>query len=122
MKNSFVYKTLIGDLHFFDDAGYITKINFGKKEDLEYKDNESQVIKEAYLEIKQYLSGERKEFTIPIKAEGTSFQRKVWQALKNIPYGETMTYAEVAKVIHNPKAARAVGNANNKNPIPIIIP
>lgn len=122
MKSSFVYNTIIGDLHFFEDLGYITKINFGREEDPDYVEYESEAIKKAYLEISEYLSGKRKEFTILFKAEGTEFQKKVWEELQKIPYGETRSYGEVAKRIGNPKAGRAVGNANNKNPISIIVP
>lgn len=122
MKNSFVYNTIIGDLHFFEDSGYITKINFGREDDPYYNEIESETIKKAYIQISEYLSGNRKEFTVLFKTDGTEFQKKVWTELQNIPYGETKSYGEVAKNIHNPKAARAVGNANNKNPISIIIP
>jgi methylated-DNA-[protein]-cysteine S-methyltransferase len=122
MKSSFVYDTKIGDLHFFEDAGFITKISFGREDDTDYVSNESETIKKAYLETSEYLSGKRKEFTSLFKVKGTDFQKKVWTELQNIPYGETRTYGEIAKSINNPKAARAVGNANNKNPISIIIP
>ena len=122
MKNSFVYNTIIGDLHIFEDSGYITKINFGIEDNLAYKENESDTIKKACAEIGEYLSGSRKEFTVLFKAEGSDFQKKVWSELQNIPYGETRSYGDVARKIGNPKAARAVGNANNKNPVSIIIP
>lgn len=122
MKNSFVYNTIIGNLHFFEDSGYITKIYFGREDDPDYITNESETIKKAYLEIREYLNGDRKHFTIPLKVEGTEFQKQVWEELQKIPYGETNSYGEVAKRIGNPKASRAVGNANNKNPISIIIP
>lgn len=122
MKNSFVYNTIIGDLHFFEDSGYITKISFGIEKDLNYKVNESRAIKKAYLEISEYLDGKRTEFSIPFRFQGTDFQEKVWTELQKIPYGETRSYGEIARKIHNPKAGRAVGNANNKNPISIVIP
>ena len=61
-------------------------------------------------------------FTIPIKAEGTAFQKRVWEELRKIPYGETRSYAEIAAGIGNPKAVRAVGQANNRNPILILVP
>lgn len=122
MKNSFVYTSAIGDLHIFEDQGYITKINFARADDPAYKATESQAIKNVYLQISQYLGGQRKEFTVLFKLEGTEFQKKVWMELQNIPYGKTRTYGEIARRIGNPKAARAVGNANNKNPLSIIIP
>lgn len=73
-------------------------------------------------QVEEYFKGERKTFTIPIKTEGTPFQEKVWQALRDIPYGETRSYGQIAATIGNPKASRAVGMANNKNPILIITP
>lgn len=76
----------------------------------------------AYKEIFQYLNGERKVFSFPIEISGTDFQRKVWNELIKIPYGETKNYQEVATAIGIPKGPRAVGGANNKNKLPIIIP
>ena len=73
-------------------------------------------------EVLQYLSGELKEFTCTVKMKGTEFQKQVWSALLTIPYGETRSYKDIAEMINNPKAVRAVGGANNKNKIPIIIP
>ena len=69
-----------------------------------------------------YFSKKRKSFDIPIKLEGTEFQKRVWDALIQIPYGKTCTYKDIAEKIGNPKACRAVGGANNKNPIMIIVP
>ena len=74
------------------------------------------------VQVEEYLSGERRVFDLPLKPEGTEFQRKVWNALLTIPYGETKSYKDIAVQIENPKGCRAVGMANNRNPIPIIIP
>ena len=74
------------------------------------------------MQIKDYLNGKRKSFDIAINPNGTEFMKKVWYELCKIPYGSTVTYKEIAKNIGNEKACRAVGSANNKNPIPIIIP
>ena len=76
----------------------------------------------AVKELEEYFKGKRKEFTVPCRPEGTDFQKRVWEALTRIPYGETRTYKEIAAEAGNPKASRAVGMANNKNPVPIIIP
>jgi len=73
-------------------------------------------------EIKEYLSGKRKEFDIPLKLCGTDFQRSVWNALLTIPYGETRSYRDIAEQIGNPNACRAVGMANHRNPVAIIVP
>ena len=82
----------------------------------------SDVLYETYCQIREYFAGERRNFTIPIKAEGTAFQKRVWEELRKIPYGETRSYAEIAAGIGNPKAVRAVGQANNRNPILILVP
>ncbi|MDD1781787.1 methylated-DNA--[protein]-cysteine S-methyltransferase [Enterovibrio sp. ZSDZ35] len=73
-------------------------------------------------QLLEFLDGERTEFTVPLAPEGTEFQHQVWHALRSIPYGETRTYAHIAAEIGNPQACRAVGMANNVNPIPLIIP
>lgn len=76
----------------------------------------------AEKQLTEYFEGKRKSFDLPLKADGTEFQKKVWDALLKIPYGETATYGEIAKTIGNSKACRAVGGANNKNPLSIFIP
>jgi methylated-DNA-[protein]-cysteine S-methyltransferase len=77
---------------------------------------------EVMRQLRAYFDGKRKEFDLPLTLEGTDFQRRVWTNLLAIPYGETISYAELAARIGNPKAVRAVGLANGSNPIPIIIP
>ena len=76
----------------------------------------------VYNEVMEYLNGKRKTFDIKYEINGTEFQKKVWKELAKIPYGETRTYKEIAVAVGNPKASRAVGMANNKNPIAIIVP
>lgn len=73
-------------------------------------------------EFDQYFRGQRKQFSIPFYLSGTEFQKKVWDTLLEIPYGQTITYGEIANKIGNPKGVRAVGHANNRNPISIIVP
>jgi methylated-DNA-[protein]-cysteine S-methyltransferase len=77
---------------------------------------------EARTQLEEYFAGRRTSFDLPLKPGGTAFQQAAWQALREIPYGSTMTYREVAQEIGNPKAVRAVGSANSRNPISIIIP
>ncbi len=84
--------------------------------------NETPLIREAAKQLKEYLSGKRKTFDLSLDPEGTPFQKAVWKTLTGIPYGETRTYKDIAERIGNPKACRAVGMANNKNPIAILIP
>lgn len=83
---------------------------------------QTELLKRAGTELMEYFQGKRKEFTLPLSPQGTEFQKKVWEALRSIPYGETRSYGEIAAQVGNPRAARAVGGANNKNPIMIFIP
>lgn len=76
----------------------------------------------VYNEIMEYLNGDRISFDFPYELEGTDFQKKVWKELTRIPYGETRTYKDIARAIGNKNASRAVGMANNKNPIMIVVP
>ncbi|MDR2964184.1 MAG: methylated-DNA--[protein]-cysteine S-methyltransferase [Treponema sp.] len=84
--------------------------------------NETPLIKKTVQQLDEYFSKKRKTFNLPLSLNGTEFQLKVWNTLQKIPYGETCSYGELAKMIGNPKASRAVGMANNKNPVVIIIP
>jgi methylated-DNA-[protein]-cysteine S-methyltransferase len=79
-------------------------------------------LREALRQLRLYFAGKLKTFDIPIEPEGTSFQQRVWQALRGVPFGETASYGQIAKAIGQPKACRAVGAANGRNPIPIIVP
>ena len=83
---------------------------------------EHPLLSRCYTQLCEYLKGERREFDLPLAPEGTGFQKKVWQALSRIPYGETRSYGEIAVEIGNPDASRAVGMANHRNPLPILIP
>lgn len=76
----------------------------------------------AAEQLEEYFSGKRKEFSLPVELKGTEFQRRVWQELSRIPYGESISYGELARRVGSPKASRAVGLANGRNPITIIIP
>jgi len=80
------------------------------------------VIDRAIVEMDEYLAGKRTDFSIPLAPEGTPFQREVWKALRAIPFGETRSYADVASAIGKPRAVRAVGAANGRNPIGIVVP
>jgi O-6-methylguanine DNA methyltransferase len=80
------------------------------------------LLRQATQQLKEYFQGERKEFSLPLHTQGTPFQEMVWAALRQIPYGETCSYQDIAKKIGRPKAMRAVGGANHQNPISIFIP
>lgn len=123
MKNIFIYDTEIGNIIITDNGEAITGIHFDRYEiPKDYVEKETDLIKETKRQLDEYFKGKRKTFNIPMNLEGTDFQRSVWKALQDIPYGETKSYSEIAELINNPKACRAVGLANNKNPISIIIP
>lgn len=81
-----------------------------------------EILEQAAREIGEYFEGKRRAFAVPTAAAGTPFQQAVWNALKEIPYGETRTYGEIARRIGHPRASRAVGQANNRNPLPIVVP
>jgi len=91
-------------------------------EEVKESTGESPILKEAIKQFDEYFKGTRKEFDIKCETNGTEFRKKVWQALMGIPYGVTLSYKEMAIKIGNEKATRAVGNANSKNIISIIIP
>ena len=80
------------------------------------------IISQTALELNEYFSGTRKTFDVPLMAQGTPFRERVWEELKLIPYGEVISYVELARRIGNPNASRAVGGANHNNPISILIP
>jgi methylated-DNA-[protein]-cysteine S-methyltransferase len=80
------------------------------------------ILKSATKELEEYFAGKRRKFTIKLEPSGTIFQKMAWSALLEIPYGKTKSYKEQAEMLNKPKAFRAVGSANGKNPIPIIIP
>jgi len=118
----FTYSTLFGNITILSDGTSITGIkpeqylaSAGEKRSTSLTDL-------AAAQLEEYFQGKRKEFDFPLDPKGTDFQRSVWKALQEIPYGETQTYSFVARAIGNPKACRAVGMANNKNPIWIVIP
>jgi methylated-DNA-[protein]-cysteine S-methyltransferase len=77
---------------------------------------------EAKKQLEEYFAGKRKDFDLPLQPVGTDFQQAVWMALRQIPYGHTASYADIAQAVGSPKAARATGQANNRNPIAIIVP
>ncbi len=80
------------------------------------------VLKETAVQLEEYLAGERVDFDVPMELDGTDFQRDVWTELTRIPYGTTISYGELARRVGRPNGPRAVGQANGRNPIPIIVP
>jgi methylated-DNA-[protein]-cysteine S-methyltransferase len=101
------------------DAGVITGIEIS---DTPFIGEASGEVAKAASQLDEYAKGKRQEFSLNLKPQGTDFQRKVWDILLSIPYGEVLTYGEIAAKIDNPKAVRAVGGACHNNPIGIVIP
>ena len=122
MINYFCYDTEIGRIKISEKDEKIIGLVFSDYKKENEIEKETELIKKAYTQLEEYLSGKRTEFDIEIEMIGTEFQKKVWKELLNIPYGETRSYKDIAIAIGNEKACRAVGNANNKNPIAIIVP
>lgn len=115
-------ETSFGKLTIVATDKAITEVHFGVLPQLDDIKMENNLIILAAKQIEEYAAGQRKRFELPLSPNGTAFQKSVWRALISIPYGETCTYKQIAQQIGNPAASRAVGMANNKNPIPIIIP
>lgn len=123
MEYYYIYETIIGKLKITELDNAIIEISCGNdKNHFLGKMKETDLINNVFIQIEEYLEGRRKIFNIPIKLEGTLFQKDVWNALKEIPYGDTKTYKDIAINIGHPKAFRAVGGALNKNPIMIVLP
>ncbi|MBE5982807.1 MAG: methylated-DNA--[protein]-cysteine S-methyltransferase [Paenibacillaceae bacterium] len=122
MKYWDIIESELGPIQVICDEEGILGVEFGSETPKEGLKKSTDLIKKAVLQLNEYLIGERTEFDLPLKPEGTAFQKKVWEALCTIPYGQTRSYKEIAVQIGNEKACRAVGMANNRNPISIIIP
>jgi len=112
----------IGRITLLAEDNSITGLYFGEAyKDVQLKDNDA-VLDQCEKELTAYFAGELQKFTVPVRAIGTPFRMQVWEVLSRIPYGETVSYRDIAIGIGNPKSVRAVGGANHNNPISIIIP
>jgi len=119
--------TPIGKLLITGDRNTVRRIEFPKNGEPRgpgagWLESSTGALEEAARQLREYFSGSRKGFDLPLAPDGTDFQRTVWRELQNIPYGRTISYGELARRIGNSKASRAVGAANGSNPIPIVIP
>ena len=121
MVYHYTYETIeLGSVSFVEEDGALLAISTHRT--YEGIKQETPLINEAYRQLSEYLLGERKRFDLPLNPQGTVFQQQVWKALCDIPYGETRSYKQIAEAIGNPKAVRAVGMANNRNPLLIVVP
>ena len=121
MKRIAIYHSPVGDLQLEYENGAVTALKTVKAD--VQSDNALDALAETvFSQLDEYFAGTRTAFDFPCAPQGTPFQQKVWAALREIPYGETRSYKQIAEAIGKPKACRAVGMANNRNPIIIVIP
>ena len=113
-------QTPIGNLKIIADDNAVTEILFDAEKTSEESTNK--IIEQCKRELAEYFVGKRKEFTVPLNQKGSEFQKKVWDELQKIPYGKTVSYGYVAEKIGGKNMMRAVGGANKRNRIPIIVP
>jgi methylated-DNA-[protein]-cysteine S-methyltransferase len=113
------FSTTVGPLTLEGDDQAVTRIGFGEPE---APQGDSPAVAAAAIQLEQYFGGRRTEFDLDVELDGTPFERRVWDAVRAIPYGQTATYAEIARRIGRPGASRAVGRANARNPVAVIVP
>jgi methylated-DNA-[protein]-cysteine S-methyltransferase len=130
-RTAYVYKTMdspVGVLTLVGGADGLAAILWENDDpkrvrlNIAWEDRSFPVLVKTQRQLEEYFAGKRKTFTVPLDFSGTDFQKKVWQALLTIPFGETRSYGEIARQVGNPKSMRAVGAANGRNPISIIAP
>lgn len=124
--STYTYKSPIGLLLITEQDGYIVGVNLMQDKDKQIVTEPhppTALLQETHTQLTEYFFGERTTFTLPIVyPHGTPFQHSVWNALRDIPYGETRSYEDIAVAIGNPKAVRAIGQANTRNPILLLVP
>lgn len=122
MKNLLLHPTPIGTVGIVENGRAITDILFEEQLPGHAVRHTTLLLERAAKQLDEYFAGKRTSFDLPLEPEGTPYRKKVWQVLTEIPYGQTMTYGEIARRTGNPQASRAVGGASHHNPIPIVIP
>jgi methylated-DNA-[protein]-cysteine S-methyltransferase len=115
-------ETPLGTLRLISNGQALERIEFSKMHGDDGRQQTDAVLEQATSQLREYFQGQRKSFSVPLAAQGTEFQHRVWSALQAIPFGELRSYRDIADSIGNHKAVRAVGAANGRNPIPIIVP
>jgi methylated-DNA-[protein]-cysteine S-methyltransferase len=119
-QNTIIIDSPVGNLEISADDTGLIGVEFVTNSVTE--ESKNSILIETKKQLDEFFSGKRKEFDLPLHITGTAFQKQVWEVLKTIPYGDIMSYQQVAERIQNPKAVRAVGQANKSNKFPIIIP
>ena len=118
----YIYDSLFGNIVIESDGNSITGIKTEGSAEPDGKKEANTLTDITAMQLEEYFAGKRKRFDVQLNPSGTDFQHLVWNALREIPYGKTKSYKQIAQDVGNPKACRAVGLANNKNPIWIMIP
>lgn len=118
--STITYKSPLGTIMLQSDENRLLSLDFTDQQEVIFSKNS--ILEQTVKELDEYFAGKRLEFTVPIHQEGTNFQVSVWKALTTIPYGEVKSYFDIATQVGNPKAVRAVGMTNGRNPIGIIVP
>lgn len=113
------YDSPVGPITLVQEGEALTRLDFNTPSQAE---EATPLLLEARRQLQEYFAGERKAFALPLAPAGTVFQKKVWAALREIPWGETRSYGDIARAIGKPTASRAVGMANGRNPLPVFIP
>lgn len=116
------FSTPLGTMALAEEDGAITHLYLPGRPTPRISSHPTPLLLEGERQLLEYLSGQRKVFDLPLSPQGTPFQKRVWQALEAIPWGETQTYRDIAQAVDSPRGFRAVGMANHHNPIPIFIP
>jgi methylated-DNA-[protein]-cysteine S-methyltransferase len=122
---SLTVSTPLGELLLTEENGALTTLSFaggGEDAPQSRRTEETPLLCRAQAELLEYFAGTRRVFDLPLSPRGTAFDHRVWAALQTIPYGERCTYGQLAQQLGNPRACRAVGMANHRNPLPILIP
>ncbi len=123
MKKAYFYETRLGTIGVAEEGGAITNVFFADTvKPGAYEKEQTQLLKRAAAELEEYFDGKRTAFGLPLAPEGMAFEKRVWDILLTIPFGETRSYAQIAQAVGNKNACRAVGRANSRNPISIFIP
>jgi len=123
MKSIWYYESPVGTIGITEEDDAISHVFYKNDSSMPgYSMKETSLIKKAATQLSEYFVGKRKEFDLPLLLQGTEFQQSVWKSLKAIPAGQTVSYKDIAVQVGHPKAYRAVGMANNKNPIVIVVP
>ena len=120
MKGTAIYRSPVGALQLEYEDGEVVSLRKAEEDAAESEENALTAL--VFRQLDEYFSGTRRTFDFPCRLHGTPFQQRVWAALRDIPYGETRSYKQLAEAIGQPNACRAVGMANHANPILIVIP